>query len=150
MSARSLTRRLVSDSAGIAVSILLIQSAFVYMSFSGELRYSMLIIDSVVGFAIYFVSIYLFSFLWKQKRILPTVCGSILGSFLWIVYKLISLIMVDWSYLSNNPGDFSETHGYIAAVMLSVLTPMFSAVSIGCIYLARFATRTKSELIVYK
>lgn len=56
----------------------------------------------------------------------------------------------DWSYLSSDARGFSETHARIGAITFFVLTPIFANLTVACIFFGRFATRRKSELVVYK
>ena len=131
-------RSLLVDLFSVLVSISVIQFGFTLISFEKQTNLASIAYDSIVGVLLLLIALRMFVGLGVAARYLPVLYGSAMGSFLWVGYKIVKFILIDWTYLTEHPEDFYGRHVPVALTAFAVLTPIFTLVTSGVVLTARY------------
>ena len=113
---------------GALISVPAFQYVVTIIDFDGSVSVTRIFIDSIAGCLAYFCAFKLLRNRLRASGAISLTLPAILGSFLWIVYKVLKGLFLDLDFLAANPSTIYPRHLPIAALALMFVTVTFLSV----------------------
>lgn len=131
----------MGDLLGATLSVIFFSLLIEAVRLEGQTSFTRLVFDSIAGFLAYFVGFALFSknldFLKTRTIFFPVIVGSLI----WVTYKIVKGLVIDWGFLEQHPGQIYARHISIAVKIGIVLVPVLILNSSAFVILSRLARK---------
>lgn len=125
----------------IILALLLFQAVFELIRIDGTIDFSKLFVDSAAGFICYLASLLTMKKVLRSSPVATAASVAFLGSCMWVAYKIVKGIALDWSFLSGNFEAIYIRHVSIGIKALIILVPIFTLITFSIFVLLQFAVR---------
>ena len=137
----------IEDVLAVIVSVLLFQFFFEFLRIDGSMNGMRILIDSIAGCLCYFLSFFVVDRRFKLSSASQAAVVALIGSSLWIMYKLTKGLVLDWSFISDNFDKIYVRHISIGLKAFVIVVPLLALLTFSVIIVCRLARRVFASRI---
>ena len=119
---------LLIDIVATFLSVVCIAYIFESIGGSGQFNFFRIVIDSIFGFFIYASIFVLLNRKFQSVKFSKIIYSIILGSSIWVIYKMIKIVLIDWDFITNNPDHLYKRHIIPGVKAYLIFVPIFSLI----------------------